>query len=406
MDSYDSEKESEKKFEEKSNSEKKEKINKEKKIINRKRKKNSEEEDISQNKNFKLNDVSKSNDNYYKNLNFKSDPKSIKFDTCLIKDSYCKNNTIIVFKSFNDILYLIYTNKQCSIISYNLIEQKKINEIKNAHNKLINDFKYFFDKINRRDLLLSISIILDSQIKVWNINNLECILNIQGYLACFSKHNNNLNIVSCNYSQSKNPKETIRIYNLDGVLIKTIENTNEKKFLLENYYNEETSKNYLIISCEKVIIENFRIKHFYHLKSYDYNKNKIYNTYEESNLIRNIVIIHENKKRFLLGATENGSIKKWNFDSGFELNHYVISNTYYNSFSFCLWNNEYLFVGFYNKGKIGLMDLKNGKIVKELYGIEGNYNCIQKVIHPFYGECLISQDSSGAILFWKNKYFY
>ena len=52
------------------------------------------------------------------------------------------------------------------------------------------------------------------------------------------------------------------------------------------------------------------------------------------------------------------------------------------------------------------MDLKNGKIVKELYGIEGNYNCIQKVIHPFYGECLISQDSSGAILFWKNKYFY
>ena len=86
------------------------------------------------------------------NLNFKN------IDLRL--DSYCYivlDNSFNVFKSIDNILYLIYTNKNNSIISYNLINNCKIIEIKNAHKQYITNFRYYLDKKNKRDLIISIS---------------------------------------------------------------------------------------------------------------------------------------------------------------------------------------------------------------------------------------------------------
>ena len=58
------------------------------------------------------------------------------------------------FKSINNIIYIIYANINKSIISYNLIENKKINEIINAHENEITGFRYYLDKINKRDLII------------------------------------------------------------------------------------------------------------------------------------------------------------------------------------------------------------------------------------------------------------
>ena len=82
-----------------------------------------------------------------------------------------------VFKSINDILYFIYSNNINSIISYNLIDNKKINEIKNAHNFSISSIKYYLYKYKNQDLVLSSS--LNNNLKLWRINNWECILNIE-----------------------------------------------------------------------------------------------------------------------------------------------------------------------------------------------------------------------------------
>jgi hypothetical protein len=60
------------------------------------------------------------------------------------------DNTFAVFKSVNDILSLIYTDKNNSIISYDLVNNKIINEIKNAHNDLITSFRHFLDNILKK----------------------------------------------------------------------------------------------------------------------------------------------------------------------------------------------------------------------------------------------------------------
>ena len=81
-------------------------------------------------------------------------------------------NIFCIFKSLNNILFLIYTDKNKSIISYDLINYKKINHIKNAHNFQITNFQYFFDKINKTDLIISISD-SNNNLKLWNVVNIK-----------------------------------------------------------------------------------------------------------------------------------------------------------------------------------------------------------------------------------------
>ena len=113
----------------------------------------------------------------------------------IIKEAYSDfyyGETFIVFESKDGILSLIYTKSKNSIISFDLKNNKKINEIKSAHNNYIYNYRHCFDKNNQRDLFLSLS--SNNDIKIWNFKNLECLIHIKDiykygniYSACFFK---------------------------------------------------------------------------------------------------------------------------------------------------------------------------------------------------------------------------
>ena len=135
---------------------------------------NNEKQNICINSNLS-NELTQINNNNFTN------PSNIHFLKYLTKDTYTTriyDNAFSIFKSINNIFYLIYGNKNNSIICLNLINEQIIKEIKNAHNETITNFRHYLDKINSRDLLLSISI-NDDNIKIWNINNWECLLNLK-----------------------------------------------------------------------------------------------------------------------------------------------------------------------------------------------------------------------------------
>ena len=141
----------------------------------------------------------------------KSHPETISYLKDVTKDSFSYfylDNTFLVFNSIFNILTIIYGTKEKSIISYDLIENQKINEIKNAHNELITNFRYMYEIKNKRDLVISLS--YDNNIKLWNYNNLECLISIEniyknGYLfsASFLSDNNILYIFSMLVRHSK-----------------------------------------------------------------------------------------------------------------------------------------------------------------------------------------------------------
>ena len=66
----------------------------------------------------------------------------------------------------------------------------------------------------------------------------------------------------------------------------------------------------------------------------------------------------------------------------------------------CLWNNEYLFVGM-EYDFIRLIDIRTNKIIKA-FPEHKKVKTIKKIIHPHYGECLISM-GDNKIKLWVNK---
>ena len=72
----------------------------------------------------------------------------------------------------------------------------------------------------------------------------------------------------------------------------------------------------------------------------------------------------------------------------------------------CLWDDNNLFVGSDDR-TIKLVDIKNEFITKNLDGHNNKVISLKKIIHPKFGECLISQAfKKDKIKLWKNKNNY
>ena len=137
---------------------------KNKKICNRKTKRTTIENN---NQNIKVEyyeDTNNKNKNNIK-LIFNSNPKHISFKKDLYIDM---SKYFLIFKSINNIIYLIKSYNNNSILLYSLIKFSLTSEIKNAHKDQIIEFSYFLDEIQKRDLVISLS--TDNNIKLWNLN--------------------------------------------------------------------------------------------------------------------------------------------------------------------------------------------------------------------------------------------
>ena len=320
-----------------------------------------------------------------KMIEYNSEPEDIEYFGDLTEDSYVDysfDNSFTVFNSINDILYLIYSNKDKSIISYDIINNIRLNEIKNAHNGLITNFRHYLDKMKKRDLILSLST-MDNNIKMWNVNNFECLTNIKNihkdfwtFSACFLKDDNHICIVTSN--GNLDDCELIKVFDEKGNKIKEIKESNDDTFFIDSYYDGKTNKNYIITGNKGYV------------KSYIYNKNKIYNIYDDNDNKDHHSVIINTKEIItkLIESSMDGNIRIWNFNSAELLNKIKVCNNYLNGI--CLWNNEYLFVGCNDK-TIKLIELKKGIIIKELLEHSDRVSTVKKIIHPIYGECLVSQ---------------
>jgi len=320
----------------------------------------------------------------------------------LINNSYFKeslyiDNTFTVFKSINDILYLIYSNENKSIISYNLIEKKVINEVKNAHDYLISNFIYYLDKINKRDLILSISC-KNNNIKLWNFNNFECLLNIENiynggfiFSACFLNDNNHIYIITSNYKIDYFSFEYIKVFNLNGQKINQIDHSEENSNYIMAYYDNKTSKNYIISANNG------------NVKSFDFKENELYNIYNDGTYFNHNSVVINSKEDIvkLIESCNDGNIRIWNFHSAQLLNIIHITDKYL--IGLCLWNNDYLLVG-REDTIITIIDLNKEFIVNQLTGHNNSVLTIKNIIHPQYGKILISQGcGNDGIKLWLTK---
>lgn len=374
---------------------KKNKINKKNARLNKKRKRTN----IKSNNNSKI--KKKENDLKKNKLKF-FHPINISYFDTIITDCfpvYNTYNTFIVFNSVDNVLTLIYRTEENSIISYDIFNNKKLIEIKKAHDKEIINFRHYFDSINKRDIVISLSTD-DDTIKLWNSATWECISNISGIYrsgiltsACIFSENNQNYILTSTDSKTN----LIKIIDFTGKKIKFINDSKNKTYFIDYYYDNSLSKPFVITGND------------FFIESFDYKKNEKYHTYYDKNhdnfQHERIIIYNSDKITKIIESTLIDGIKIWDFHSGKMLQTIFEPLGLGGKYDICLWNNDYLFIGVGEKLK--LVEIKKGKVVKELVRLKGPLITIKKTVHPKYGECLLFNSLDDTKIFlWTIKVSY
>ena len=338
-----------------------------------------------------------------KNMNCRS-PKKISSENNTFKDkkifdSYSATDIdygFLVFKSvINENPYIIYSDMKKSIYSYNLKDNKIEHIQPNAHVEPISNFRYCYKNKNKTEYILSISY-RNNQIKIWNFKNWEekiklIKINERGFLysACFLKNKKNIYFLTSNWIDTK-LAEYIKVYNLKGEQIDFIKDSNENVLFMDTYYDKDIENNYIVTSNKGYI------------KSYDYNKNKLYKKYQEKiepdNIFSFIIYKGNDNRLKLLESSYNGIIRLWNFHSGLLQYKFKVES---NCIGICLYNKDYILVGCGDK-TIKLIKLKDGIVNKTLSGHESKICSIKKIDIPQYGECIFSLGKDNKIRKWKN----
>ena len=313
-------------------------------------------------------------------------PPNLKLYSEITKNSYgCfdLDNTFTAFKSVSEYLFLVYSTKSKSLICYDLIKFQLIIEIKHAHNIYITNVRHFLDEKTKRDLIISISD-RNNNLKLWNVNNWECIIEISnvnnnGFLcsACLLNEKDNIYIISSNCNMN-GETEKIKVFDLEKNIIKEINDSDEKIYFIDSYYDKQNDKLYLLTG------------NMNYIKSYDYNQNNLFNRYfeNESGVHISIITNFQNNLLTLIESCSHGFIRIWNFQSAELLNKIKVDNDWI--FGVCLWDENYALVACKLK-KIKLINLSKGIIENVLDGHNSGIFTIKKIIHPYLGECILSQ---------------
>ena len=197
----------------------------------------------------------------------------------------------------------------------------------------------------------------------------------------------NINYIITSNKNYNNP-EPIKVFDFNGNKVKEIYCSNDTVYYIDIYYDNNLLQNYIITGNDG------------YTKSYDYNKNEIYQKYYEVNNDGTFSIIINKKEKIieLIESSCDGNVRIWDFHSSFLLKKIKVSNERLREI--CMWNNKYIFVGCDDK-TIKLIQINNGKIIKELEGHINNVLSIKKFIHPKYGKCLLSQGAyKDSIKLW------
>ena len=294
-----------------------------------------------------------------------SNPFYIELSENIAMDAYGCNldNTFLIFETKSKIFYLIYSSIKKSIIAFNLNNMQIDCKINNAHKDYIDNFRHSYDIKHKRDIILSLSS-GNNNIKIWDVNNWNCLYNINniykvGILlsACFLINENMNYIITCNCFIFN-----IIVIDFEGKKIKEFNNSYNYTLFIDTYFDIKQNKYYVITGNRN------------NVKSYDYNTNKLYYSYDDGSSTnhRSVLINNVDEVVRIIFPCEEGFIKIFSFHTGILLNKINLNNEPLTGI--CFWNKDFLFGSSKNK-TVNLIIIK-------------------------FGECLITQGLDNKIKLW------
>jgi len=354
-----------------------------------------------------------------KNYIYNSSPIEFKYkiDICNTNTSCGWNDMFEVYVSYqNNKEYLASPdNNNFNINIISLTNNKLVTSLE-GHKNRIRTIRYFIkeynnDKNENNDkeskIIYEYLISADDNhiVIVWDIlNNFEIKQKIDtnyedDIYSCliFFSEDNNINrnyIITSTYSTSNDIQNSAtKIYSLEnGEYAFYIKESNfDNIYYLLLWYNGVNNNNYLIqFSYKKILINSLEPK-----------DNKLYAKliHEPENEHYSGFIYSKNDSNLLCTSCYNGFIHIWDLYSK------KIIDIIETNFILChiiQWNEKYAIAANFNNKSFIIVDLDKKKIYNEdntQHTME--VKCIKKVLHPKFGECLLSAGRDNFIKLWK-----
>ena len=191
--------------------------------------------------------------------------------------------------------------------------------------------------------------------------------------------------------------EKTKLFLIDDInikFIKDIEQTeNNEVYFLLIWLNKIYEDYYLIQFCKKkLIINNIKSNEIYWKLIEEDNKNACY---------MNGFIHDTTNYEYLYTCSMNGFINIWDLYQKTLINTIFINNNFLSQI--IQWNEKYILITNGDKNDISVMDLEYGKIISKTFSKhEKGIMNIKKIVHPLYGESLLSCGLEGSIFIWTN----
>jgi len=307
------------------------------------------------------------------------------------------NNRACIFTSFKDNnIYIVYGVISLNLECYDFNEDKKYIIINKIHQKPFNSCRYFFDKTNSRELIITSS--FDSHVKVINFmkESSDIIIDIfftydYGLIINTAYFINHKIIVPF----SNREDGIIELYNMNSELIGKIEDAG---FILglSIFYWKNINKYFIIIAnLEGVFAYNESDLTIYKKFKPSFEKDFI-NGFCES------VIIEKNDNIILISPCFYQSyLYFWDFKNGCLMSKMFLDS---GVSDICLWNKEYIFVSYNEFPKFILINTKYNKIekiYKEKVNIYNRICGIKTIRHETKGNYIITSTMNGKLNLYK-----
>ena len=318
----------------------------------------------------------------------------------ILKNQYFSNahktNSIdrvfCAFKSFLGEALIVWGSSSNNIEYYDCEKEKIVKTFHQAHSQTVFSCRHYPYVKKRIDYIITSS--YDRTVKLWDYNQ-------NSYDLCISNAHGGYYIYSVsilfniqedkNYVITSSSNEKMKVWDFKGNYIRNFGQDSESTYFIDVYYSK-WKKQYYIINANSVDV-----------KSYEFDTGNLYHKYKGIPQTWHMsAVINETKQgQLLIESDGTGRIRIWDFNTANLLKN--IASTYsLNLRGICLWNDRYLFAAG-NDYQVKLFDLEEGKFIKSFKGHSSTVCTIEKIKHPKYGGCLISQGLDGKLKLWAPK---
>ena len=331
---------------------------------------------------------------YKNNLQkFITNPKELVYKKDICNTAHKNNSIDSVFCCFRAVTgetLVVWGTPTFTIECYDLAQEKIIKTVLNAHTNTIFSCRHYFDRKKKNNLIITSS--YDRYVKVWDVQaNWKNIVSIpqahNGYyiysvsILCEEKENKN-------YVISTAPNELSKVWSFKGEQLRTFGVSNESTYFIDVYFDIKTSQYYIINANSQDV------------KAYFFQTGELFRSYKATPQTWHMsaVVTDINKIPHLIESDGNGNIHLWEFHTG-QLVKGILGGGIINLRGICVWNEEFV-LSSGSDYQVKIYNIKSGEFVKGLASHSSTACSCVKVLHPLYGEALISHGLDGKLKLW------